>query len=101
MSNVQPHTKVINSLRKCFTKIPNALAVDLYLSSGAVRVFLYMSCKPDDWFFNNRDIQKQLGIKDVWFQPGAASDGAVSFCKINDINYINDACIMVEKKNLS
>jgi len=64
MSNVQPHTKVINSLRKCFTKIPNALAVDLYLSSGAVRVFLYMSCKPDDWFFNNRDIQKQLGIKD-------------------------------------
>jgi hypothetical protein len=23
-----------------------------------------MSCKPDDWFFNNRDIQKQLGIKD-------------------------------------
>lgn len=64
MSNVQPHTKVINSLRKCFTKIPNALAVDLYLSSGAVRVFLYMSTKPDDWFFNNRDIQKQLGIKD-------------------------------------
>lgn len=43
---------------------------------------------------------KKLGIKDVWFQPGAASDGAVSFCKINDINYINDACIMVEKKNL-
>lgn len=56
--------KVINSIRKCFTKIPNALAVDLSLSSGAVRVFLYMSCKPDDWFFNNRDIQKQLGIKD-------------------------------------
>lgn len=43
---------------------------------------------------------KQLGIKDVWFQPGAASDGAVSFCKINDINYINDACIMAQKKNL-
>ncbi len=57
-------SKVTNSIRKCFTKIPNALAVDLSLSSGAVRVFLYMSSKPDNWFFNNRDIQKQLGIKD-------------------------------------
>lgn len=56
--------KVINSIRKCFTQIPNAIAIDLSLSSGAVRVFLYMSGKPDDWFFNNRDIQKQLGIKD-------------------------------------
>lgn len=43
---------------------------------------------------------KQLGIKDVWFQPGAANDGAVSFCQTNDITYINDACIMVQKKNL-
>ena len=56
--------KVINSIRKCFTQIPNAIAIDLSLSSGAVRVFLYMSGKPDDWFFNNRDIQKQLSIKD-------------------------------------
>ena len=56
--------KIINSIRKKFTQIPNAIAVDLSLSSGAVRVFLYMSGKPDDWFFNNRDIQKQLGIKD-------------------------------------
>lgn len=56
--------KIINSLRKCFSQIPNAIAIDLSLSSGAVRVFLYMSTKPDDWLFNNRDIQKQLGIKD-------------------------------------
>lgn len=57
-------TKLINSIRKCFTQIPNAIAIDLSLSNGAVRVFLYMSGKPDDWFFNNRDIQKQLDIKD-------------------------------------
>lgn len=43
---------------------------------------------------------KQLGIKDVWFQPGAASGAVIAFCKSNDINYINDACIMVQKKNL-
>ena len=56
--------KIINSIRKRFTQIPNAIVVDLSISNGAVRVFLYMSTKPDDWFFNNRDIQKQLGIKD-------------------------------------
>lgn len=56
-------TKIINSIRKCFTQIPNAIAVDLSISSGAVRVFLYMSGKPDDWQFNNRDIQNKLDIK--------------------------------------
>lgn len=56
-------TKIINSIRKSFTQIPNAVAVDLSLSSGAVRVFLYMSGKPDNWQFNNRDIQIKLNIK--------------------------------------
>ncbi len=56
-------TKIINSIRKSFTQIPNAVAVDLSLSSGAVRVFLYMSGKPDNWQFNNRDIQIKLDIK--------------------------------------
>lgn len=56
-------TKIINSLRKCFTQIPNAIVIDALLSDGALRVFLYMSTKPDDWQFNNRDIQNKLNIK--------------------------------------
>lgn len=43
---------------------------------------------------------KQLGIKDVWFQQGASSETVIAFCQANSINYINDACIMVQKKNL-
>lgn len=56
-------SKIINSLRKCFTQIPNAIVTDASLSDGALRVFLYMSTKPDDWQFNNRDIQHRLNIK--------------------------------------
>lgn len=56
-------TKIINSIRKRFTQIPNAIVIDTSLSDGALRVFLYMSTKPDDWQFNNRDIQHKLNIK--------------------------------------
>ena len=55
--------KVINSIRKSFTQIPNAVVIDLSLPRGAVRVYLYMSGKPDNWQFNNRDIQIKLNIK--------------------------------------
>lgn len=56
-------TKLINSIRKRFTQIPNAIVIDSLLSDGAYRVFSYMSTKPDDWQFNNRDIQHKLNIK--------------------------------------
>lgn len=56
-------SKIINSLRKRFTQIPNAIITDMSLSDGAHRVFSYMSTKPDDWQFNNRNIQNQLNIK--------------------------------------
>lgn len=57
--------KIVNSIRKRsgFAKIPNAAAIDLSISDGALRVYLYMSTKPDDWLFNNRDIQHKLNIK--------------------------------------
>ncbi len=55
--------KIINSIRKQFTQIPNAIVIDSKLSDGALRVFLYMSTKPDAWQFNNRDIQQKLNIK--------------------------------------
>ena len=56
-------TKIINSIRKCFTQIPNAIVTDTSISAGAHRVFSYMSTRPDDWQFNNRDIQNKLDIK--------------------------------------
>lgn len=43
---------------------------------------------------------KELGIKDVWMQPGSESDIAIEYCSKNGINYINNACIMMEKGNL-
>lgn len=39
---------------------------------------------------------KVLWIKKVWFQPGAESDKAIKFCKKNDIEYIINACIMIQ-----
>lgn len=59
----QPIKKLVHAIRKKFTQIPNAIVIDPKLSDGALRVFLYMSTKPDNWQFNNRDIQLNLGIK--------------------------------------
>lgn len=40
---------------------------------------------------------KKIDIKNVWMQPWAQSDKAINFCKDNHINYIHDACIMIQK----
>lgn len=36
-----------------------------------------------------------LGIKHVWIQQGAESDGAIRFCKENGINVIHGECILM------
>ncbi len=43
---------------------------------------------------------KELGIKDVWMQPGAESGEAIEYCSKNGINCVNNTCIMIEKGNL-
>ncbi|MCK4778237.1 MAG: CoA-binding protein [Actinomycetia bacterium] len=35
-----------------------------------------------------------LGIKKVWFQPGTESEEALDFCEENNIDYIENACVM-------
>lgn len=52
-----------NKLTKKFTTIPNQIITDHSLSSGALRVYLYLLSKPDGWKVVNTDIQKQLNIK--------------------------------------
>lgn len=39
---------------------------------------------------------KELGIYKVWMQPGAESDKAIEYCKTNNIQYIANACVMIE-----
>lgn len=51
-----------NELKRSYSQIPNELITDLSLSSGALRVLLYLFTKPDDWNVFNKDICKQLGI---------------------------------------
>lgn len=37
----------------------------------------------------------QIGVKYVWFQPGAESDELVEMCKINNMVPIYNACVLV------
>lgn len=39
-----------------------------------------------------------LGIKDIWLQPGSESQEVIEYCQNNNLNCIHDACIMVERK---
>lgn len=39
---------------------------------------------------------KKLLIKKVWFQPWAESDELIKYCEKNNIEYIANACIMIQ-----
>lgn len=41
---------------------------------------------------------KAKNIKQIWFQPGSESEEAVKFCQKNNIEYTQNACIMIERK---
>lgn len=41
---------------------------------------------------------KELGIKNVWMQPGAESQEAIDYCNKNGINVVYNDCAMVRRK---
>jgi len=45
-----------------------------------------------------RDVKK-LKINRVWMQPGSESDQAIKYCEKNNIEYVHNACIIVDKIN--
>jgi predicted CoA-binding protein len=40
----------------------------------------------------------ELKIKNVWLQPGSESDAAITYCQSNNINCVDNACIMKTNK---
>ena len=42
----------------------------------------------------------EKNIKNAWFQPGSESAEAINFCEENNINHIENACIMIERFNI-
>ncbi|PLX20944.1 CoA-binding protein [Candidatus Parcubacteria bacterium] len=43
---------------------------------------------------------RELEIKNVWMQPGSESWEAIEYCEKNNINYIHNACIMIDRKQV-
>jgi predicted CoA-binding protein len=41
---------------------------------------------------------RDLGILNVWVQPGAESARVMAFLQENDFNYLANACIMVQSR---
>ena len=39
-----------------------------------------------------------LGLRNVWLQPGAESPAVMAFLQKNDFNYLANACIMVSSR---
>ena len=52
-----------NKLKNKYLTLPNEIIEDIRISSGAFRVFCYISSKDDGWKVRNKDIQKRLNIK--------------------------------------
>ncbi|MFA5008266.1 MAG: CoA-binding protein [Candidatus Omnitrophota bacterium] len=40
---------------------------------------------------------RQLGIKEIWMQPGSESNAAIEKAEKNGISVVHNACFMVEK----
>ena len=40
----------------------------------------------------------ELGLTNIWLQPGAESAEAMAFLQENDFNYLANACIMIESR---
>ena len=40
---------------------------------------------------------KELGITNVWMQPGSESEKAIEYCEANGIDVVYGVCIMVER----
>jgi len=40
----------------------------------------------------------ELGIENVWFQPGSESEQAISRCHVAGINCLSQACIMIKRR---
>lgn len=53
-----------NELKRDFSQIPNELIIDTTISSGALRVILYLFTKDDNWNVYNGDICKNLQINE-------------------------------------
>jgi hypothetical protein len=43
---------------------------------------------------------KRLQIKNVWMQPGSESQKAIKFCEDNNLNYVANSCIMIERSKI-
>lgn len=52
-----------NRVKSKYSQIPNELLTDNQLSFGARIVMCYLLSKPDEWIITNKDIKKQLDIK--------------------------------------
>lgn len=39
-----------------------------------------------------------LGVKKIWFQPGSESETALDLCRSAGIEFISNACIMVQRR---
>jgi predicted CoA-binding protein len=44
---------------------------------------------------------KELGLLDVWIQPGAESDEVLSYLDEGGFNYLANTCIMVRSRSLA
>ena len=38
---------------------------------------------------------KELGLKNIWLQPGSESEKAIDYCRKNNLNVVHDVCVMM------
>jgi len=77
--------------QKCFSEIKNL---------NFIPDIINFVIPPSIGFELTIDLVNQ-GYDNFWYQPGAESKEISDFLRLNNKNYIDDKCIMVESKNLN
>ncbi len=82
---VNPKHKFINS-EPCY---PNLLEIQ-------EKIDVVITVVSPDITSRVIDEMIKLGIQKIWMQPGSESDGAIQLCKDKNIQYIANACMVVD-----
>jgi hypothetical protein len=86
---VYPINPNINFIEKiqCFKSLkdlPNIPDVVIFVVPPVIGEKIIIECK-------------ELGINKIWLQPGSESQEIIDFCKKNNINYLHNQCIMLNR----
>lgn len=86
---VNPRAKTVEDLKAC---------PDLAAAQAEQELGLVVYVVPPKFTLESLEQARELGLKQVWVQPGAGDPSVRAYLEEHDFDYLMDACVMVEAR---